>query len=59
VEILARPAKGESIHKVFVDPHGFHCFVALTTGRVYYLHARAKTAKKLSGWRTVLNGQMV
>jgi uncharacterized membrane protein YgcG len=59
VEIVARPAKGETIHKVFVDPHGFHCFVALTSGRVYYLHARAKVAKKLGGWRTTLNGQMV
>ena len=51
---LCKPAKGEAIHRLFLDPHGFHLLAALTTGRVMYLHARSGKPKKLQGWRSAL-----
>ena len=50
--ILLSKRVDDAVHKVFVDPFGHHCLVAMVHGSTYYLHSswsKAHTLSKLKG----------
>lgn len=53
---ICRPAKGEGITRIFLDPCGFHLIVMLSGGDVFYLHTRTNRPKRLEKWRSGLGG---
>ena len=50
--ILLSKRVDDAVHKVFLDPFGHHCLIAMAHGSTYYLHSKwskAHTLSKLKG----------
>ena len=52
--ILLSKRVDDAVHRVFVDPFGHHCLVAMAHGSTYYLHSKWSKAHTLSKLKGVL-----